>query len=231
MIYITDYINWQDEKTSTIFKQFINNTVFEIIEHISDISSSINAGNPSMLNRNSYISSKAIIGNNVYIGNNCQIHDFACVRDNSILMDNVIVGHCSEIARSIIFSNSCITHKVTLSDSIIGRGCNLGACVSLASPSIFNDDFQRLTKTIIIKLINGKTYNTNLVKFGSLIGDSSKVGMNSSFAPGVILGKNVIIYPNVFLKGGQYEHNTIVKLRQNLEIMHLSEKNIHDDNT
>ena len=112
-----------------------------------------------------------------------------------------------------MFSNSCITHKVTMSDSIIGREVNVGASVTLASPSIFNKEMLKLKKTIKIPMLSGEILDTGLVKFGSVIGDGCRVAMNSSCGPGVLLGKMCYVYPNIFLRGGQYGSNVVLKAK------------------
>lgn len=220
MIFLREFVNWHEERTSQVWENCANYSVFEIMKRIREIVTTfITQGTPQL--DDTFISPRAIVGPNVYIGNGCRIHDFACVRDHSILLDNVVVGHCSEIARSIVFSDTHITHKVTMSDSIVGRRVNIGACVTLASISLFNENIQNLNKTIKVKLLSGETYNTRLFKFGSVIGDNSRIGMNSSCAPGVLLGRYSIVYPNIFLRGEQYRDKTIIKLRQSLEVTSL----------
>ena len=68
-----------------------------------------------------------------------------------------------------------------------------------------------------IKLnIEGKTYDTGLDKFGAIMGDDSEAGCNSVLAPGTIVGKRSLIYPNAFARG-YIKENTIVKLDQDLK--------------
>ena len=188
------------------------------IEAIKNINEFVTLLKENEQRNNTHISPTAIIGKNVYIGNNCKIYDYACIRDNTIILDNVIIGHCSEIANSIIFSNTNITHKVSMSFCIIGEYVNVGACCSLAPISIFNADFMNPTITIKIHA-NGETLDSNLFKLGCLIGDYSKIGMNSSTAPGVIIGKNVIVYPNIFLRTNLYQENSIIKADDNIKII------------
>jgi NDP-sugar pyrophosphorylase family protein len=225
MVYLKDFIDWEKEESVKIWSKYSQTTLSDIILDIEQILNMLLTESIKRQN-DSYISPTAIIGKNVYIGNNCQIHDYACVRDNCILLNNVIVGHCSEISNSIIFSNTSITHKVTVGSSIIGRNVNLGANVTLAAPNIFNTDMRKLQKNIKIKLLSGEILDTNLAKFGSVIGDDSRIGMNSSCGPGVLLGKSNYVYPNIFLRGRQYEDNKIFKINFDkvIEIMNFFEE-------
>ncbi|MCK9421226.1 MAG: hypothetical protein M0Q38_01370 [Bacteroidales bacterium] len=221
MIYLNNFIAWKKEVSKEIWRDLNKIPIYEIVKNIEQVYNLVNS-KVNMGQLNTYIAPTAIIGENVYIGNNCQIYDYACIRDNTILLDNVVVGHCSEIARSIVFSNSKITHKVTMSDCVVGREVNIGASVSLASPSIFNKEINNLKKTIKIPMLSGEILETGLVKFGSIIGDSSRIAMNSSCGPGVLLGRRCFVYPNVFLRGGQYGSNIIIKTKSsNIEIVPL----------
>ena len=47
-------------------------------------------------------------------------------------------------------------------------------------------------KEIFVK-INEEIINTKIEKFGSLIGDSSKIGANAVLSPGTILKKNSVV--------------------------------------
>lgn len=232
MIYLEQFVNLQEERNYDLLSYvgITKLSVFDIIKNIENISGEFvskfaSTQNSLHIGKNTYVSDKALIGKNVYIGNNCKIYDYACIRNNTIILDDVLIGHCSEVGRSILFSGAWVTHKAAMGDSIMGRDSHLTANVCLASPSLFNkklniphNSSNKLTKTIKIETASGEKYDTKLAKFGSVIGDNCKIGVNSSLGPGVLLGSNSIVYPNIFLRGKEYLPRTIIKLKQSLAI-------------
>lgn len=206
------------ERTGAVWAPLAQESVFALGGGIGKVSEAFGSRVGGYRGVGTYVSPRAIVGEDVYIGDRCRVHDFACVRDHSVLLDDVVVGHCTEVARSVVFSGSTISHKVTVCDSLIGRDVNLGASVTLASPSFFNTDMRRLTRTIRVRLSSGG-FDTGLVKCGSVMGDGCRVGMNACLAPGVLLHPECVIYPAVYLRSGEYEAGTIVKLRQRLQFV------------
>jgi UDP-N-acetylglucosamine diphosphorylase / glucose-1-phosphate thymidylyltransferase / UDP-N-acetylgalactosamine diphosphorylase / glucosamine-1-phosphate N-acetyltransferase / galactosamine-1-phosphate N-acetyltransferase len=147
-----------------------------------------------------HIDSTAKIGEYVkiegpcYIGKNAQIRHGAFLRRGSWICENAIVGHCSEIKNSILLPGSKAPHFNYVGDSILGFDVNIGAGAKLSN--VRNDG-----RSILVNLKNGKKIDTELRKFGSLIGDGSEIGCNVVSNPGTILEPKTMINPNSTLKG------------------------------
>jgi len=147
-----------------------------------------------------YIHPTAKIGDYVriegacYIGKNAEIRHSAYLRKGSWICENAIVGHSSEIKNSILLPGSKAPHFNYVGDSILGFDVNIGAGVKLSN--VRNDG-----RNILVNLENGKKINTELRKFGSLIGDGSEIGCNVVSNPGTILEPKTMINPNSTLKG------------------------------
>lgn len=56
-------------------------------------------------------------------------------------------------------------------------------------------------------------HETGLKKFGAILGDGVETGCNTVTAPGTLLGKGVLVYPNVTVRG-YHPPNTVIKLKQ-----------------
>ncbi len=65
----------------------------------------------------------------------------------------------------------------------------------------------------------GARIETGRRKLGALLGDGVKTGCNSVLHPGVIVGRDTEIYPLVSLRSGIYPARSIVKLKQDLEVV------------
>ncbi|HEV2846355.1 MAG TPA: glucose-1-phosphate thymidylyltransferase, partial [Thermoanaerobaculia bacterium] len=54
---------------------------------------------------------------------------------------------------------------------------------------------------------------------GAILGDGVLTGCNAVLHPGVVVGRETQIYPGVQLRSGIYPEKSIVKLRQEIEIV------------
>jgi len=117
------------------------------------------------------------IGKGSIIGNNCLIRD-------SIIGEQCVIGYSSEIARSNLHSHVW-THSTYLGDSVIGKNVAFGAGSVVAN--------FRLDEGEISSIIGEEAVNTQRAKLGVLIGDHVRIGIHTSFAPGVKVGEGSFI--------------------------------------
>lgn len=144
-------------------------------------------GKGAVIEDTAVIKGPCIVGENSYIG------PAAFIRENCLIGNNVHIGHGVEVKSSIILNEAHIAHLNYVGDSIIGNKVNIGAGAILAN-------FRFDGKTIMIRF-NEESIDTRLSKFGAIVGDGCKIGVNSVLNPGTILGKNSIVYPLVSVKG------------------------------
>ena len=190
-----------------IKKWIAKNLVSEIKGHVQSnafIGKDVSIGKGTVVESGSYIKGPAIIGENVVIRHG------AYLRENCIIGNNCIVGHASEIKNSIMLNGSAASHFGYVGDTILGNGVNLAAGCKLSNNK---NDGEEITVTI-----DREKYFTGLKHFGAIIGDNTKVGCNAVTNPGTLIGKSCIIYPCSSIKG-ILEPNTIVKLRQEIEVI------------
>ena len=109
----------------------------------------------------------AVIEGPAWIGNGCLIRPHAYIRAGSIIGDGAVIGHSTEIVRSIIFPKAKLPHFNYVGDSIIGEGANLGAGVKCAN--------LRLDGGEISFFHEGKKYGTSCKKLGAIIGNLSLI--------------------------------------------------------
>ena len=136
------------------------------------------------------------------IGPGCRIGHGALLRGYVIMGEGAAIGHATEVKASILLPDAHASHFNYVGDSILGRGCNLGAGAVCSN--------FKITKTPVVVTAEGRRWDTGLLKFGAVVGDGSQVGCNTVLNPGTLLGKNVLCYPCVSLRG-YVAPNTIVK--------------------
>ena len=162
----------------------LKNTIEKMILNLGDdyiIQDNIAIHKSATIENNVTIKKPAIIGENCYIGAN------AYFREGVYLDKSVKIGPGCEIKNSIICSGTAIAHFNYIGNSIIGRNINFEAG-SIAA----NHYNERANKKISV-LYDNKIIETNSDKFGSLVGDNSRIGANAVLSPGTILIKNSIV--------------------------------------
>jgi UDP-N-acetylglucosamine diphosphorylase/glucosamine-1-phosphate N-acetyltransferase len=140
-----------------------------------------------------------------YIGDNCVVGGNSLVRDYSSLGSNCVVGFSTEIKHSLI-GDDCWFHINYIGDSIISDNCLLGAGTITAN---YRFDEKNITVRIGDKRIDSGTN-----KLGAIIGDNCKTGINACLEPGVKVGPQSIVGPNVNLQD-DLEQKKIILLRKN----------------
>jgi len=157
-----------------------------------------------------YIEGPAYIGRGSDIGPNCYIRPYTSIGRN------VRIGNASEVKNSILMNSVHIGHLSYVGDSIIGEGCNFGAGTITAN--------LRFDEKPVKMRIKGEMVDTGRKKMGVIIGDNVKTGIGVLFMPGVKIGCNSWIGPNIVLYR-DVPSNTVMTLQQQIRRFGFSGKN------
>lgn len=186
----------------------------------------------------------------IYIGRKAEIMEGSCIRGpfaigyNSVVkMNSRIYGGTSlgpycmgggEIKNAVMMGYSNKAHDGYLGDAVIGEWCNLGAGSS-------NSNLKNSAGTIKIFNMGLNDYVSVGQKCGVIMGDYSRVAINSSLNTGSMIGvscnvfgegllHNTIPHFSFGVKGKQYDLNTAIKDINNwkgLKEMELSKDEIN----
>jgi bifunctional UDP-N-acetylglucosamine pyrophosphorylase/glucosamine-1-phosphate N-acetyltransferase len=151
----------------------------------------VQVGEGSVLRSGTYIEGPCIIGNN------CRIGPHAYIRGSTSIGDDCHIGHCTEIKNSIIMTGTKVPHFNYIGDSVIGSHCNFGAGTKGAN---LRHDHANVR-------VCGK--DTRKQKFGAIIGDNVRFGINCSINVGAVIGSNAQFAPNSFIEGCIGDHAII----------------------
>lgn len=155
-----------------------------------------------------------------YIGAGAVVRQGAFVREQVILSAGSILGHASEAKNSLFLPNAHAPHFNYVGDSILGGKVNLGAGTKLSNLTVVSEKDRLTGKRPTIKIMVGEeTYDTGLAKLGAILGDGAQTGCNSVLNPGSLVGQGCLVYANVSLRKGYYRPGTIIKLRQQIELV------------
>ncbi len=147
------------------------------------------------------------------IGDGCEIRTGAYLRGSVVLGNGCVVGAHSELKRAILLDGAHAPHQNYVGDSILGRKVNLGAGTILSN-------VKNIGREVSFPHA-GTTVHTGLRKLGAILGDGCRTGCNTVLNPGVLMGPGCVTYPNVALRSGFYPAGTLIKLRQQHQVVSM----------
>ncbi|MFC7074465.1 bifunctional sugar-1-phosphate nucleotidylyltransferase/acetyltransferase [Halovenus rubra] len=123
----------------------------------------------------------ALIRTGAHVGPN------AYIRGQTLLGPDTKVGQSVEIKNSILMAGTSVPHLSYVGDSILGRDVNFGAGTNVANLR-HDDEPVEIT-------VKGNSVSTGRRKFGVVIGDETKTGINTSLNAGVVLSPGSVTKP------------------------------------
>ncbi|MFC1789523.1 sugar phosphate nucleotidyltransferase [Patescibacteria group bacterium] len=148
-------------------------------------------GDKKYIGKNVKVFENAIIKGPCYIGDNCVVGGNALVREYSNLENNSLVGANAEVTRCIFQENTHV-HSGFFGDSILGKGCRIGAGTIIANVRIDRGEVKADVKN--------ERVGTGKNSLGVIVGENTKIGINCSLMPGTLIGSNSLIGPHSFVK-------------------------------
>jgi bifunctional UDP-N-acetylglucosamine pyrophosphorylase/glucosamine-1-phosphate N-acetyltransferase len=176
--------------------------IFKVMEYFLDKAEPYIASS-ARVSESAHIEGKVILGDNVrvlenavirgpvYIGANSIIGNNALVRDHSHIGCNSVIGYSTEVKHSYI-GDGCWFHSNYVGDSVVDDGCSLGAGAVLAN-------FRLDEGNIRIK-VGDNPIDTGYDKLGAIVGRGCRIGVNASLMPGVRVGPDSFVGPQICLR-------------------------------
>ncbi|WP_234984758.1 MULTISPECIES: LpxA family transferase [unclassified Flavobacterium] len=178
--YFPDYIN-------TAPWNIVNELDKILLEKLKLLSADYKIEGTTAIHKTAVIEEGVTLKGTIIISENCYVGAHAYLRGPILFGKSVKIGPGSEIKQSFISDNSAVAHFNYIGNSLIGQNINFEAGSICA-----NHYNERKNKNISVKY-KEDIINTHSDKFGSLLGDNSKVGANAVLSPGTILDKNSIV--------------------------------------
>lgn len=156
----------------------------------------------AQIHRSAVIEGPVVIGENVKImphstirgpctiGARSIVANGALVRDSSVGED-CVVGFNTEIKSSVLHGHVW-THMSYIGDSIIGHNVSFGGGTIAAN--------FRLDEQVIPSVIKEESVDTGLTKFGTVIGNDCRLGIQVGIAPGVKIGAGAFVNSGSLVK-------------------------------
>ena len=148
------------------------------------------------------IAPSASLNGPLIIDEDAEVRHCAFIRGSAIVGKNAVVGNSTELKNCVLFDNVQVPHYNYVGDSIYGYKSHTGAGVIASN--------LKSDKSLVTVMCDGEKVETNVKKFGAMIGDFVEVGCNSVMNPGTVIGRNSNVYPLSFVRG-YVEENSIYK--------------------
>lgn len=182
--------------------------IWDIMRDLNNLIQKLVEQNRGSIHRDAFVHDSAVISNS-YIGKNVQVYEGCTVRD-SIILDNTVIGHASEVARSLLLVSCFVPRFNYVGGSFLGERVHLGGSVMLAT--------RRHDEKAVVIHWGEERIKTDLLRFGSIVGDDVTISFNSHVNPGTVIGKNSLIMPLVDVRG-YIPANSLVVLKQSYTVM------------
>lgn len=178
-----------------------------LVENGAHLVGPVTVAETARIRSGAYVEGPAFIDEGCDIGPNCYIRPCTSVGREAR------IGNACEVKNSIIMDGVHIGHLSYVGDSILGEKCNLGAGTITAN--------YRLDGGTVKMMVKDKVMDSGRRKLGAILGDNTKTGINALLMPGVRVGNNCWIGPNVMVHR-DVATNSALLLKQDLDRKELS---------
>ena len=145
----------------------------------AEITGKVEIGEGTVISGGAYIRGPVKIGKNCYIGPN------SVILPNTSIGNDVSIGAQTFIKNSIIMSSTTIAHQSSIENSVIGRGCSIGARFSAISAP-----FDKVIGGDILHVRDG----------GVIMGDDCRIGAEVSIYQGCRVGTGTKVGSGLIIK-------------------------------
>ena len=176
---------------------------WEVLQKISDFIVALGStlseeryekrGDNVWIAKSAKVYSSAYINGPAIIDEEAEVRHCAFIRGSAIVGKGAVVGNSTELKNVILFNKVQVPHYNYVGDSILGFKAHMGA--GSITSNVKSD------KTLVVVKAGEETYETELKKFGAMLGDNVEVGCNSVLNPGTVIGRQANIYPTSMVRG------------------------------
>lgn len=139
------------------------------------------------------VAPSASLNGPLIIGPDTEVRHCAFIRGNALIGCGCVVGNSTELKNVILMDKVQVPHYNYIGDSILGYKSHMGA--GAITSNVKSD------KTLVKVRDSEESIQTELKKFGAILGDNVEVGCNSVLNPGTVIGRDTNVYPLSMVRG------------------------------
>jgi bifunctional N-acetylglucosamine-1-phosphate-uridyltransferase/glucosamine-1-phosphate-acetyltransferase GlmU-like protein len=191
MIQLPTYV----KNFESLFPKLISLPPWEIVadiqnlisEKIKTLGNDYKIQNDIAIHKKAQMEEHVILKGPIIISEDCFVGAHAYLRGGVFVGSRSVIGPGCEVKSSMLMPGSALAHFNFVGDSMVGSGVNMEAGSIIA-----NHHNDRSDKTIFV-FVSGQKIKIDSIKFGALVGDSTKIGANAVLSPGTILMPGSIV--------------------------------------
>jgi bifunctional UDP-N-acetylglucosamine pyrophosphorylase/glucosamine-1-phosphate N-acetyltransferase len=157
-----------------------------LVENGAHLIGPVTVAETARIRSGAYVEGPTFVDEETDIGPNCYVRRYTSIGKKAR------IGNACEVKNSIVMDNVHIGHLSYVGDSIIGENCNLGAGTITAN--------YRLDSNTVPMMVKDKLLDSGRRKLGVVLGDNVKTGINALFMPGVKVGNDSWVGPNLMVQ-------------------------------
>ena len=166
------------------------------LEHIErridgEVADSATLRGPVVVEEGATVEPGVVIEGPVLVRSGAHLGPNAYVRGHTLCGPETRLGQSVEVKNSVIMAGTNVSHLSYVGDSVLGRDANFGAGTTVANLR-HDDEPVRMT-------VKGERVSTGRRKFGVVVGDEAKTGINTSLNAGVVLSTGATTEPGEVL--------------------------------
>ncbi len=171
----------------------------KISEFIKSVGPTLSKDEFDQIGDNIWVAKTAVVAPTAFLSGpliicpGAEVRHCAFIRGSAIVGCGSVIGNSTELKNSVIFQDAQVPHYNYVGDSILGYKAHLGAG---AITSNLKSD-----RSIVTVPDDEGRINTELKKFGAIVGDNVEVGCNSVLNPGTVIGRGTTVYPLSMVRG------------------------------
>ncbi|CQR53305.1 bifunctional sugar-1-phosphate nucleotidylyltransferase/acetyltransferase [Haloferax massiliensis] len=142
-----------------------------------DVSERAELDGPVVVEAGATVRSGVVIEGPVLVRSGATVGPNAYVRGHTLVGENAKVGHAVEVKNSVLMEGATVGHLSYVGDSLLGRDVNFGAGTKVANLRHDGEPVRQMLK--------GELVSSGRRKYGVVLGDGVKTGINASLNAGV----------------------------------------------
>lgn len=149
---------------------------------------------PVVVERGAHVRHGSVIEGPCIIQAGARIGPLAYLRASTVVGPDSHVGAHVEVKNSLLMESTNVPHMSYVGDSILGARVNLGAGTVVAN-------LKHSDRAVRVSTEDGRWLNTGRRKFGAVVGDDVKTGVNSTINVGAVIGQGARVGPGRVVDG------------------------------
>lgn len=149
---------------------------------------------PVVVEKGAHVRHHTVVEGPCIVQRDARVGPNAYLRPSTVVGPGCHVGAAVELKNSLLMARSNVPHLSYVGDSVLGERVNLGAGTQVAN-------LKHTDRSVRCQLEDGEWVDTGRRKFGVVVGDDAKTGVNATLNVGAVLAQGARVLPGRVVDG------------------------------